>query len=219
MAICGSNPRTVGTIMPKTRSPKSPSEDVAQRYANPAAERHPMPAAALLSFLKQARGLETWTEKDLAASLKISASQAKQAMAILELQGYIQPGGHSAKWKLTEQGILVSGAKPPRFTRKSVEEALENLRHRIQAVNDDEKAAYRIADAVAFGDFLDNATRVQAAEVGIRLVRRSEDAAIRSAKEHSAELEFLNQLRAKSALLQIVPYESWMSERSHVQLL
>jgi hypothetical protein len=53
----------------------------------------------------------------------------------------------------------------------------------------------------------------------MRLLRQSEHTEIRSAKEHSAELEFLKQLRAKSALLQIVPYESWMSQRSHLRLL
>jgi DNA-binding IclR family transcriptional regulator len=109
-----------------------------------------MPAAALLSFLKQARGLEQWTEKDLAAALKISASQAKQAMAVLEMQGYVEPAGHTAKWKVTEQGILVSGAKPPRLTRKSVEEALAGVRKRIQATNEDKNAAYRVAEAVAY---------------------------------------------------------------------
>lgn len=67
--------------------------------------------------------------------------------------------------------------------------------------------------------FLGDAARLQAPDVGIRLARKSEDAAIPSAKEHTAELEFLKQLRGKTALLHIVSYENWMSARSHVRLL
>ncbi|HEX4170610.1 MAG TPA: hypothetical protein VHZ55_34545 [Bryobacteraceae bacterium] len=40
-----------------------------------------------------------------------------------------------------------------------------------------------------------------------------------SAKEHRAELAFLKQLHGKTALLQVIPYEDWMSARSHLRLL
>jgi len=56
----------------------------------------------------------------------------------------------------------VSGAKPPRFTRESVEQAVESLRERIKQVNRDSKATFKITDAVAFGDFLSDRPRVQA---------------------------------------------------------
>ena len=172
-----------------------------------------------MSFLKEAGGVRTWSEKDLATKLKISPSEANQATAALQLQGYIEPVGNTGKWRVSEQGDLVSGAKPPRYTPKSVEDALAGLRDRIRVANDDAHAAYRIAEAVAFGDFLSDAARVQAAEVGIRLVPRSDAATTASAKEHAAELEFLKQLRGRTALLHIVPYENWMSSRSHVRLL
>ena len=58
----------------------------------------------------------------------------------------------------------MSGAKPPRFTRESVEQAVESLRERIGQVNKDQRATFRITDAVAFGDFLlSDRPRVQAA--------------------------------------------------------
>ena len=176
-------------------------------------------AAELMSFLKEAGSTRTWTEKELAAALKVPLSQAKDATTILQLQGYIEPIGNTGKWRVSEQGELVSGTKPPRFTPKSVRDAIADLRDRIKAANDDPNAAYRITEAVAFGDFLGDSARVQAAEVGIRLLPKSDIPAIASAKQHAAELEFLKQLRGKTALLHVVPYEGWMSSRSHVRLL
>ena len=207
--------------MAKAQSRKPPAGNVigTERGRSPDAEAQGISAAELMSFLKEAGGSPTWTESDLASALKIKLPQAKQAAAVLQLQGYIEPVGNTGKWRVTEQGDLVSGAKSPRFTRKSIEEALAGLRDRIKAVNDGRDAAYRITDAVAFGDFLGDAARVQAAEVGIRLVRRSDAPVSASAKEHAAELDFLKQLRGKTALLHVVPYEEWMSSRSHMQLL
>lgn len=207
--------------MAKAQSRTSSTAKVAKgdRPSGPKSESQKIPAAELLSFLKQAGGTRTWTEKDLSSALKVALAQAKEATAVLQLQGYVEPVGETGKWRVTEQGDLVSGAKPPRFTPKSVEDALAGLRDRIKAVNDDPDAAYKVADAVAFGDFLGSGARVQAAEVGIRLVPKSDAAAIPSAKEHAAELEFLKQLRGKTALLHVVPYENWMSSRSHTRLL
>jgi len=178
-----------------------------------------IPAAELLSFLKEFRGAQTWTEKDLAKILRIGLPPAKEANAVLQLQGYIEPAGNTGKWRITEQREIVSGAKPPRFTRQSIEAALASLRDRIKLANEDPHAQYKIADAVAFGDFLRDAVRVQAAEVGIRLVPTSDSELIASAQEHAAELDFLKRLRGKTALLHVVPYEDWMSARSHQQLL
>ena len=89
--------------------------------------------------------------------LKIGLSEAREAIAVLQLQGYIEA---AAKWRITDQGDLVSGTKPPRFTRRSVEQALGELRDRIRGVNDGPNAPYTISDAVAFGDFLWDAARV-----------------------------------------------------------
>jgi hypothetical protein len=85
-------------------------------------------AAALLSFLKEIGGTQIWTEKDLSSALTISSSRAKEATAVLQLQGYIEPAGHAGKWRVSEQGQIVSGAKSPRFSRKSIEGALAGLR-------------------------------------------------------------------------------------------
>ena len=80
-----------------------------------------VPAAEALSFLKETRGAATWTDRDLAKSLNISLPEAKQVLAVMELQGYVEPAGTSKKWRTTELGDLVSSAKSPRFTRKAVE--------------------------------------------------------------------------------------------------
>jgi hypothetical protein len=173
-------------------------------------------AAELLSFLRES-GTHTWTERDLSKVLNISLPQAKEATVVLHLQGYIEPIGNTEKWRVSEQGDLVSGAKSPRFTSKGVQDALDGLRDRIKAANDDPDAPYRIIDAVAFGDFLSDAARVQAAEVGIRL-RPKSDGPTSSARARAAEHAFLKQLRGKTALLHVIPYEDWMSSRSHVRL-
>lgn len=207
--------------MARAQSQKSTATNVTRGdgVSNSAAPRQQIPAAELLSFLKETRGIQPWTEKDLAKALKTSLPQAKEAIAVLQLQGYIEPAGRTEKWRVTEQGDLVSGAKPPRFTRQGVENALAGPRDRIKVVNEDLDADYKITEAVAFGNFLGDAVRVQAAEVGIRLVPRADADLITSAKEHAAELEFLKKLRGKTALLHVVPYEDWMSSRSHIQLL
>jgi predicted transcriptional regulator len=176
-----------------------------------------LPAAELLSFLKQTHG--PWTERDLSKALNISSAEAKQAIAAMQLQGYAEPIARQ-KWRTTEQGLTVSGAKAARFTLEAVEQALSALRDRIQAINNDKKAEYTVSEAVAFGDFLSEQARVQAAEVGIRLTPRkpdSQDAG--SAVEHRAEQTFLKQLRGRSAALHIQPYEEWMSARSHRKLI
>jgi DNA-binding transcriptional MocR family regulator len=131
-----------------------------------------LPAAEVLSFLKDSRGTSTWTEHDLARTLNVSSAEAQQALAVLQLEGYVEPTSRSATWRTTEQGELVSGGKAPRFTRESVERTLIELTHRIRSVNEDESAPFQINKAVAFGDFLTDRTRVQAAEVGIELQRR-----------------------------------------------
>jgi Carbohydrate-binding module 48 (Isoamylase N-terminal domain)/Alpha amylase, catalytic domain len=178
-----------------------------------------VPATELMSFLKQTRGTQTWTEKDLAAALKIGFPEAKEVIAALQLQGYIEPAGHSGKWRITEEGDVVSGAKAPRFTRQSVEKALDELKERIKAVNEDPNADYKIMDAVVFGDFLGDAARVQAAEVGVRLTPKKDEPLTASAKAHRAEVASLKRLRGRTALLHVTPFEDWMRSRSHRDLL
>jgi hypothetical protein len=183
------------------------------------AEPKVIPAAELLSCLKELRGFQPWTENDLARTLRVGLSKAKEAVTVLQLQGYVEPAGSTGKWRVTDEGEIVSGAKPPRFTRKSVEDALAGVRDRIKEVNKDADAPYRVTEGVAFGDFLRDAARVQAADIGIRLVSSSDSGAATSAKEHAAELDFLKKLRGQSSLLHVVPYEDWMSSRSHLRLL
>jgi hypothetical protein len=177
-----------------------------------------VPTAELLSFLKQTHG--PWTERELSKTLNLSSADAKQAITVMQMQGYIEPIARTHKWTTTEQGRTVSGAKTPRLTREAVEQALSALRDRIRAINNDASSPYTISEAVAFGDFQSNEPRVQAADVGIRLTPRKANAeASGLATEHKAEEEFLKQLRGKSAVVHTQPYEDWMSARSHVKLL
>jgi hypothetical protein len=177
-----------------------------------------IPAAAALSFLKDTRGVTTWSPRLLAERLKIRAKEAKQVLAILELQGYVKAAGKN-EWMTTVAGEGVSGSKPPRYTPKRIEEALRSLRSRIADLNRDSKAPFKITDAVAFGDFLSDRARVQSPDVGIQLVRRTSASDSESATEHTAREEFLKQRLGKTAILHLRPLERWMRARTHRDLL
>jgi DNA-binding transcriptional MocR family regulator len=187
----------------------------------PGPAQPPLPAEAALSFLKDTKGTVTWSVRDLADTLKIGRREAEQVVTLLAAQGYVQRASGTDEWMTTPAGESVSGAKPPRFTRESVEQAVESLKERIKEVNKDSKAAFKITDAVAFGDFLLSVSpRVQAADVGIGLTPRREAASEpRSALAGKAERQFLRQLRGKAALLHVRTYADWMSRRSHLNLL
>lgn len=155
----------------------------------------------------------------MAKSLKISASDAHRVLAILELQGYVK-SVEADQWSTTSAGEQVCGSKTPRYTPERVEQALSDLRRRIARVNSTVSAPYRIAEAVAFGDFLRCEGRVQAAEAGIQLMRRTVDSArLESAEEHEPQRVFLKRLEGRAALVRLRPYEAWMSERTHRDLL
>jgi hypothetical protein len=62
----------------------------------------------------------------------------------MQLQGYAEPIARTQKWRTTEEGLTVSGAKTARLTCKAVEQALSVLRDRIQAINNDKGAAYTL---------------------------------------------------------------------------
>ena len=110
----------------------------------------------------------------------------------------------------------MSGAKTPRFTPASVEAALNALRDRIHAMNADPNAMYSVTKAVAFGDFLRDLPRVQAASVGIGL----ESCKPEPPNTHIKHMKsVLHDLRGRSAMLNVEPYEPWMSARSHRDLL
>jgi hypothetical protein len=90
------------------------------------------------------------TERDLSKALNVSSIEAKQAVAAMQLQGYTEPIGRTQKWRTTEEGVTVSGAKTARFTREAVEQALSALHDRIQAINSDPNAEYAVSEAVGF---------------------------------------------------------------------
>jgi hypothetical protein len=201
-------------MSPKARAPKT-----RQRNLKLQPRKDSLPAAALLSFLKETRGRTIWAERDLVKSLNITSAVAKQALAILEMQGYVKAAGKQ-EWLTTPQGEVVSGSKFPKYSRKSVEESLDSFSDHLKRVNQDSSAEYKITGAVAFGDFLSARPRVQAADVGIRLEPRNPEAhKMHSASEHERQEAFLKQLRGRTPLVNLHPYAEWMSTRAHRKLL
>jgi len=181
-------------------------------------------AAEALSFLKETKGEVSWTAKEMAQTLRISAKEAEQALALLQMQGYVKASGK--EWLTTPAGEAVTGAKPPRFARESVEQALAALKQRISEFNRDSTEEFKVTEAVAFGDVLSGRAQVQAADVGVQLTRRKSerrtqdvDTTTSSAVEQAAQSATLRKLRGRTALLHLRPYEPWMSHRLHRKIL
>jgi hypothetical protein len=186
--------------------------------AGPPSNQPEVSAEAALSFLKDTKGVVSWSLRDLAGTLKINSGEAEKVVALFEAQGYVARKGKS-EWMTTSAGESVSGAKVPRLSRESVEAALAGLKDRIAQANNDRSVLYRIDAAVAFGDFLlQDRPKVQAADVGVRLVCREPSAEPRSATSAKQELAFLKELRGKTPMLTLRPYSAWMSVRTHQNL-
>jgi hypothetical protein len=135
------------------------------------------------------------------------------------MQGYVKATG-SKEWMTTPQGEIVSGSKFPKYSRESVEWSLASFADHLKRVNQDSSAEYKIAGAVAFGDFLSGRARVQAADIGIRLEPRNPTAHHPHwASEHDRQEAFLKQLRGRTPLLNPHPYAEWMGTRTHRKLL
>src|ERR1700731_4941410 len=92
-----------------------------------------VPAAAVMSFLKDTRGLLTWTTRDLAETLDIPASEATKVITIMEMQGYVKAGQAAREWFTTPAGQTVSESKLPHYKPERVAAALAGLKERIAA--------------------------------------------------------------------------------------
>lgn len=91
-------------------------------------------------------------------------------------------------------------------------EALEQLRGRIRALNADCRAAAMVIRAAAYGDFLSGRAQAQAADVGIELKARGRS-------NLRPDNQMLTALRARSPMLRLRPFETWMAERTHRKLV
>jgi hypothetical protein len=89
--------------------------------------RQAIPAETALSFLKDTKGMLTWSLRDLTDTLKIGRRDAEEVIAFLAAQGYVKSANKRDEWMTTSAGESVSQAKPPRFARDSVEQAVESL--------------------------------------------------------------------------------------------
>jgi DNA-binding transcriptional regulator YhcF (GntR family) len=81
--------------------------------------------------------------RDLAKSLCITPAAAKQAIAILEMQGYVKPTASDGEWMTTPEGEIVSGSKFPRYSRESVQQSVASFADHLKRVNQDSSAEYK----------------------------------------------------------------------------
>ncbi|MGH9572023.1 MAG: hypothetical protein ACRD40_00620, partial [Candidatus Acidiferrales bacterium] len=155
-------------IIPFPAAPKQkPKRSKPEKSAPPQLVRE-----AVFSFLKDTRGMISWTARDLAETLNVTITQANIALPILEMQGYVKRIGND-EWLTTIEGESVSGSVTPRYKREAVEEALKALRDRIRELNAGRNSEVKVARAVAYGDFISGRPRAQAADVGIELTARN----------------------------------------------
>jgi hypothetical protein len=75
--------------------------------------RPTIPAETALSFLKDTKGMLTWSLRDLADTLKISRRDAEEVIALLAAQGNVKSASERDEWMTTSAGESVSRAKPP----------------------------------------------------------------------------------------------------------
>jgi hypothetical protein len=179
-----------------------------------------IPVAAIFSFLKETRGMDTWTTRDMAETLRITTKKASALLPYLSMQGYVRQAGQKSEWMTTTAGATVSGSSVPHFLRESVERAIDSLAERMKLFNKSSDSSLEIKKAVAFGDFLRDGARVQAADVGILLSRKSKARAMGAVRdERTTGQALLNSLRNSSALLHLSLYEDWMGARTHRKLI
>jgi hypothetical protein len=228
--VAGGKHNATKSLAPPPGVPSKSTPALAKSLTSLSARHSPahaaIPVDAAFSFLRDTKGLVSWSLRDLSHTLNISREEAERVVALLQIQGYVQPETHkSGEWMTTPSGETVAGAKTPRFDRETVEAALTSLKQRIEDTNNDRAAAFRITRAVAFGDFLaKDRARVQTAEIGIELARRDlkqssdEIATPHSAAEAREEQGFLRQLRGRSALINLRNYSEWMGIRTHRKL-
>ncbi len=200
--------------MPRIQA-KDAREGHRPRSATPAetsvSEEASRPSApAVTSFLKEFSAAPPWTAKDMARTLNVPEAQAKSAVAMLQAAGYIR-SAPAGRWATTEQADVVSGAKPPRLTRSSVEKAISALLDRVRARNAAHPSGMNVARVIVFGDYLSDRDRLQAAEIGVEFAHRGD----RRAAEHEAEQQAVQELKARSAMLNLHVLEPWMVSRTH----
>jgi hypothetical protein len=202
--------------MPKRNPKHAPQQNIGNREET-SRQLPSVSTSAVFSFLKDTRGALTWKVRDFRDCLNIGAKDAKQILAILQMQGYVQQKDNDDEYLTTASGEAVSGSKLPRMKRESVEEALSTITERIEAINRDPRAKFNIRKAVAFGDFLSKRPQVQAADVGVMSTRRT----TLSGNEDNDEEEraFLKQSQAKNRFVHVQRYQGWMSDRTHRKLL
>ena len=89
--------------MPR-RSPKhTPQQSVGSRE-EPPRQLPSVSTSAVFSFLKDTRGALTWKMRDFQDCLNIGAKDAKQILAILQMQGYIQQKEDTDEYLTTALG-------------------------------------------------------------------------------------------------------------------
>jgi DNA-binding transcriptional regulator YhcF (GntR family) len=204
-------------MAPKTVQKPKPD---AERRSVAQPNRTSPPPVAFFSFLKETKGITSWTATDLAKTLNLSPAVTKHALAVLEMQGYVKPAESKGEWITTPAGEVVSGSKFPKYSRDSVERSLVSFADHLKRVNQDSSAEYKIADAVAFGDFLSGRARVQAADIGIRLEPRNPTGHHPHwASEQSRQEAFFKQLRGRTPILNLHSYAEWMGTRTHLKLI
>src|ERR1700684_937586 len=120
----------------------------------------------------------------------------------------------------TMAGANVSGFSAPHFLRESVERAIASLAERMKQFNKSSDSSFEIKNAVAFGDFLGHGTRVQAADGGILLDRKSGKNTAMGGLTcgHTSEQALLKSLQKSSSLMHLCLNEDWMEARTHRKL-
>src|SRR5207248_7344817 len=116
------------------------------------------PALEIRRFMKRTGDL-TWELDLIRAELGVSLKDSKKIAKRLEALGLIERVGTS--WRKTVKGNALANASAARpLTRTTADAKLKEFLERVDAVNGDERFAYRIRKVIVFGSFLTGRERI-----------------------------------------------------------
>ena len=199
-------------------------------------------AAAVRDFLLQSAEVGEWSSRDAARLLGIDPKAARQALAVLETTGYVEPVPRAKdKWRNTAAGNAMAGvsaAKP--LKRDTAADKLDEFLERAAAVNHDPHYLYAVKRAVLYGPYLNPEARLRNVDIAVELApreknktkheervkRRAEEAAAAgkrftsfAARRNWGRQEVLDFLKSRSRTIAITELAPWILSQPHKDLL
>jgi hypothetical protein len=128
----------------------------------------PISAAAVRGFLQQSAEFPSWSVEDLMKALGVDKTQAKGAIAAMQMSGYVEAVG--GRFRNTDSGNAVAKVSKARPIRKATaDKALQDFLGRVRIANLESQYLYAVERAVLFGPYFEGADKIKDVDVAIAL--------------------------------------------------